>query len=57
VYGYTAPGREWLMDKIFVELINSMDEKLSKDKIIVYPPITRFADAEAEKNFKRAIKL
>jgi moderate conductance mechanosensitive channel len=57
VYGYTAPGREWLMDRIFVELINSMDEKMSQDNIIVYPPITRFADAEAEKNFKRAIKL
>jgi moderate conductance mechanosensitive channel len=57
VYSYTAPGREWLMDKIFVESIKSADRKTRNRNVIVYPPIVRFADPEAERNFKRAIKL
>lgn len=57
VYGYTAPGREWLMEQVFVDTIKTADRKSHNRNVIMYQPIVRLADAEAEKNFKRAIRL
>lgn len=57
VYGYTAPGREWLMDQVFVDTVIDTDKKSNSKNVIVRSPIVRFADPEAEKNFKRAIRL
>ncbi len=57
VYGYTAPGREWLMEQVFVDTIKTADRKSHNRNVIMYQPIVRLADTEAEKNFKRAIRL
>jgi moderate conductance mechanosensitive channel len=57
IHGYTAPGREWLMEQLFVDMIKSTDKKAKSKSVLVYPPIVRHADPEAERNFKRAIKI
>lgn len=57
VFGYTAPGREWLMEQVFVDTIKTADRKSHRSNVIMYQPIVRLADAEAEKNFKRAIRF
>lgn len=58
VLGYMPPGREWLIEKFFVNAIQEVDEGI-KDKskrVFVYEPIARFADAVADKRFMRAIR-
>lgn len=57
VIGYTAPGREWLIERFFVNAIKAVDEGVkSKDKrIFIYEPIARFADPIADKNFLRSV--
>ncbi len=57
VFGYTAPGREWLMEQVFVNSIKTADSKQKSKRIVMYDPIVRLADPEAEKNFKRAIRM
>ena len=52
--GETAPGREWLIEKSAVELIQWMDEQ-SKKPTIAHGPLARYADVEAEKSFRRTI--
>lgn len=56
VIGETPPGREWLMENYFIESLKELDERSKGIKSMIRPPIVRFADAEAEKSFKRAIK-
>lgn len=53
--GETAPGREWLLEKSAVELIQELDQKASKP-IIAHGPLFRYADPQAEKSFRRTIK-
>ena len=55
VVAETPPGREWLMENYFTESLKELDVKRSGPKTMVRPPIVRFADAEAERSFKRAI--
>lgn len=55
VIGDTPPGREWLMEKYFVDSLRELDERRKGPKTMVRPPIVRFADSEAERSFKRAI--
>jgi len=58
VIGQTAPGREWLIEKFFVNAIQEIDEGV-KDKskrVFIYEPIARFADPIADKKFKRAVR-
>lgn len=59
VIGQTLPGREWLIEKHFVNIIESIDAGVAKqeDKLIVYPPIARFADVDADRKFRRAIRI
>jgi len=57
VYGYTAPGREWLMEQFFTEAIKNTDRKSRSKNVLVHAPIVRHADPEAEKNFKRAVRM
>lgn len=57
VVGETAPGREWLMENYFVESLKELDERRKGPRTMVRPPIVRFADAAAERSFKRAIKM
>lgn len=57
VEGRTAPGREWLIEKFFVNAIKEVDaRKKTADKIFVYEPTARYADPTAERKFKRAIR-
>jgi hypothetical protein len=57
VVGETPPGREWLMEKFFVESLHALDDRRSGPKTLVRPPIARFADPEAERSFKRSVKM
>ncbi len=50
----TAPGREWLIEKSAVELIQHLDEELPK-QVISHGPLARYADRDAERRFKRTI--
>jgi len=51
----TAPGREWLIEKYAVEVIQELDAK-RKNPILKSEPIARFADSVAERKFAQAIK-
>lgn len=57
IYGYTAPGREWLMEQYFVESIKDRDSSGAHESILARSPIVRMADTEAERNFKRAVRV
>lgn len=57
VHGKTAPGREWLMENYFVDSVRELDERKKGPDIMVRPPIIRFADAAAERSFKRAVRV
>lgn len=58
VIGYTAPGREWLIEKFFVNAIKEVDEgiKAKNKRVFTYEPIARFADPVADKKFLRAVR-
>ncbi len=55
-FGQTPPGREWLIEDYFV---TAVIEASSKKKVgfLAHKPLVRYADAEAEKKFKRAVRL
>jgi hypothetical protein len=53
--GETAPGREWLLEKVAVELMKDMDEK-NKKKILRTDPIARYSDRDAERRYARTIQ-
>lgn len=53
--GQTAPGREWLLEKYAIEVLQELDEK-KKKPILKSEPISRYADAEAEKRYSRSIR-
>lgn len=52
--GETAPGREWLLEKYAVTILQELNDEL-KQPVLVHEPIARFADTEAERRFARAI--
>lgn len=56
VVGQTAPGREWLMEKYFVDSLRELDERRRGPQTMIRPPIVRFADEAAERSFKRAVR-
>lgn len=56
VVAETAPGREWLIDKYFVESLDELDEHRRGPQTFVRPHIARFADERAELSFKRAVR-
>lgn len=57
VLGQTAPGREWLIEKYFVESLIKHDKEYIKKKVLIHEPMVRFADPAAEKSFKRAVRV
>lgn len=58
VIGEMTPGREWLMEQFFINAIKKIDDDAKKsDKLLAFEPIARFADPNAEKRFKRAIRI
>jgi moderate conductance mechanosensitive channel len=52
--GETAPGREWLLEKYAITVIQEIDEHADK-AILAHEPIARYADSEAERKFARTI--
>ncbi len=58
VVGETPPGREWLIEKYFVNALKEIDEDRKKaDRILIHEPIARYADADADRRFKRAVRI
>ncbi len=57
VVGQTAPGREWLMENYFVESLRDLEERRKGPRTMVRPPIVRYADPDAERSFKRAVRM
>jgi len=58
IVGETPPGREWLIDNYFIHALKEVDEDKKKaDRVFIHEPITRYADPEAERRFKRAVRL
>lgn len=51
------PGREWLMENYFIDSLKELDGRRKGPKTFVRPPIARYADAEAERSFKRAVRM
>ncbi|MBC7546223.1 mechanosensitive ion channel family protein [Candidatus Saccharibacteria bacterium] len=56
VIGQTPPGREWLIEDFFVSALQAIDEK-NKVPVLVHKPLVRHADPDAERNFKRAVRV
>ena len=58
VTGQTTPGREWLIERYFVNAIKEVDaDKTKNEKLFTQEPIARYADAIAEQRFRRAIRI
>lgn len=58
VVGETPPGREWLIENYFVHALKEVDEDKKKaERTFIHEPIARYADSDAERRFKRAIRL
>ncbi len=58
VVGQTAPGREWLIEKFFVEACIDLDDgKVGNEKLLALPPMPRYADEVADRHFKRAVRV
>ena len=58
VTGQTPPGREWLIDKFFVEAVSSLDDDKEKsERLLSLPPIPHAADETANRRFKRAVRV
>lgn len=58
VVGETPPGREWLVERYFVNALKEIDEdKKRADRLIVHEPIARYADSVADSRFKRAVRV
>lgn len=58
VTGETAPGRDWLIEKFFVNALTALDEgKEGTDRLLVYEPIARYADPIADRKFRRAVRV
>lgn len=58
VTGQTPPGREWLIDKFFVEAVSSLDDdKETSERLLSIPPIPHAADETANRRFKRAVRV
>lgn len=58
VVGQTAPGREWLIEKFFVQAVVDLDDgKVGSDKLIALPPMPRYADEIADRRFRRAVRV
>lgn len=56
VVGQTPPGREWLIEQYFVDLLKELDKRRSRIKILARQPIVRYADPAAERSFRRAVR-
>ena len=55
VIGETAPGREWLLEKYAIQIMQELDEP-NRKKLLATDPIARYADSDAERRFARTIQ-
>ena len=56
--GQTAPGREWLIEKFFIDAVTALDEdKEPGERLLALPPISHNADETANKRLKRAVRV
>jgi small conductance mechanosensitive channel len=53
--GQTTPGREWLIEDFALKAISKTDTQ-GERSVIVHGPIARYADATAERRFRRTIR-
>lgn len=51
----TAPGREWLIKKHAIDVIQELDSS-RKNPVLMSEPIARYADSAAEQKFAQAIQ-
>lgn len=56
ITGQMPPGREWLIEDFFVNLLVQENSEL-KNSVIVTKPIAHYSDPISEKEFKRAVRL
>lgn len=54
--GQTAPGREWLLEKYALEIMQELDEANKKKPVLKSDPIARSADKVAEERFTRSFR-
>lgn len=58
VVGQTTPGREWLIEKYFIDSLKQIDaDKPREERLFTHEPIARFADPKADRRFTRAIRI
>jgi small conductance mechanosensitive channel len=58
VVGSMLPGREWLVERYFINALKDIDEGVPKaERLIVHEPMARYADSEADRRFKRAVRV
>jgi small conductance mechanosensitive channel len=58
VVGETPPGREWLIETYFVNALKEVDaDKKRADRLFIQEPIARYADPDADRRFKRAVRI
>jgi small conductance mechanosensitive channel len=58
VQGKTIPGREWLIERYFVDQLQKENSRmLKKNRVLEGDPIVRFADPDTERRFRRAIRV
>lgn len=48
-----TPFREWIIDNFALDVIRKTDQLTGKDPVIVHGPIAYYADATAEKRYRR----
>lgn len=54
----TPPGRDWLIEKHFINALNRADQALPKQKrLLVDEPIAHWANDIAERRFSRAVRV
>jgi hypothetical protein len=49
-----TPFREWVIDNFAIKVIKETDKLTGKDPVIVHGPIVYYADATAEKRYRRS---
>lgn len=58
IVGETPPGREWLIENYFVNALKEVDaDKKRADRLFIQEPIARYADPDADRRFKRAVRI
>lgn len=58
IVGQTPPGREWLVQDYFINILKEVDAGKPKSKqLFVHEPIARFDDPEAARRFRRAVRI